>query len=547
MGSTDNENRNVVTVHWFRHGLRLHDNPALLEGLENCQEFYPIFIFDGSVAGTKTAGYCRMQFLLESLKDLDDSLRAKGSRLYVMEGDPLQIFPNLFEEWKVNMLTFEQDPEPIWQERDDNVKDLCDSYNVEWIERVSHTLWDPHSILKANGGSPPLTYAMFCQVAEIVGQPPRPVEDLDFSNVILPVSDNHDRLFGLPTLEKLEVVADCDAQKSPFCRYLGGEAKALVLLESRLDKERKTFSIGQAQANQMYPDLTGMPMSLSPHLRFGSLSIRKFYWALRDAFAEIHPESEIPLQVTSQLVWREYFYCMSVNNPFYNRMAENPICLNIDWYTDDTSLEKWTEGKTGYPFIDACMRQLKQEGWIHQVCRHAVSCFLTRGDLWIDWQKGLEVFDRYLLDADWSVCAGNWMWVSSSAFEKVLQCSRCICPVRYGRRMDPNGDYIRRYVPELKNIPLTYLYEPWKAPIAVQEGANCIIGTDYPPPIVDHRAASRDCKQKMEIIKAKYKDTPHVAPANEDEVIALIWMTKDKEENRYSCDHSEERCNADAI
>nr|AWY11208.1 photoreceptive cryptochrome [Tritonia tetraquetra] len=533
----NNDTSNHVTIHWFRHGLRLHDNPALLEGLENCQEFYPVFIFDGSVAGTKNAGFSRMQFLLETLKDLDNNLKAKGSRLYVFKGDPEQVFKNIFEEWKVTRLTFEQDPEPIWQDRDNNVKDLCESLNVEWIEKVSHMLWDPHLIIQENGDTPPLTYAMFCQVAEIVGLPPRPVEEPDFSEVTLPVSENHDRLFALPTMEDLGVQAECAAQKSPVCRYLGGETKALMLLDLRLDKERLGFSMGQAQANQIYPDLTGMPMSLSPHLRFGNLSIRKFYWALRDAYSEVNPSTCIPPEITSQLIWREYFYCMSVNNPYYNRMKENPICLNIDWYSDDQGFEKWKDGKTGYPWIDACMRQLIQEGWIHQVCRHAVSCFLTRGDLWIDWQKGLEVFDRHLLDADWSVCAGNWMWVSSSAFEKVLQCPRCICPVRYGRRIDPTGDYIRRYVPELKNMPLDYLFEPWKAPKDVQEKAGCVIGTNYPPPMVDHRQASRDCKLKMEIIKGKYKDIPHVAPANEDEVISLSWMKMGPGKD-YTCDHN---------
>nr|AWY11207.1 photoreceptive cryptochrome [Melibe leonina] len=535
------ESSNNVTIHWFRHGLRLHDNPSLLEGLENCSEFYPVFIFDGSVAGTKTAGYSRMQFLLETLRDLDENLKKKGSRLYVFMGEPVKIFRQLFEDWNATRLSFEQDPEPIWQDRDNNVKDLCDACNVEWIERVSHMLWDPHVILRANGGSPPLTYAMFCQVTEIVGLPPRPVEDPDFSKVTLPVSDHHDRLYGVPSLEKLGIVAECEAQLSPYCRYLGGETKAAALLVSRLAKESKGFSLGQVQANQMYPDLTGMPMSLSPHLRFGSLSIRKLYWALRDTYSELYPGSSVPMSVTSQLIWREYFYCMSVNNPNYNRMFENPICLNIDWYSDDALLRKWKEGKTGYPWIDACMRQLVQEGWIHQVCRHAVACFLTRGYLWIDWQKGLETFDHYLLDADWSVCAGNWMWVSSSAFEKVLQCPRCICPVRYGKRMDPTGTYVRRYVPELKNMPMNYLFEPWKAPESVQLEADCIIGTDYPSPMVDHRTASKECKEKMEKVKGKYRDdTPHIAPTNEDEVISLIWMRKQHGETQM-CDHSDEK------
>ncbi|GFO20146.1 cryptochrome-1 [Plakobranchus ocellatus] len=515
-----------ITVHWFRHGLRLHDNPALLEGLKNCKEFYPIFILDGHVAGVSTAAFPRMQFLFETLEDLDNNLQALGTRLYFLKGDPVEVFEKLFEEWDVTRVTFEQDPEPIWQDRDSRVKELCNLRGVECIEKVGHTLWDPHVILQENGGNPPLTYAAFNQVVGIVGLPEKPLPNPDFEGISLPVGEDHDSKYGIPSLKSLGVEPESAEQASPHGRYLGGETKALKLLLSRLEKERKAFELNLSLPNQLYPDLVGMPMSLSPHLRFGSLSIRKFYWALRCTYAQVHPNSPIPKSITSQLVWREYFYCMSVNNPLYNRMEGNPICLRIDWYNDEEKFKLWKEGRTGFPWIDACMRQLVQEGWIHHVCRHAVACFLTRGDLWIDWQKGLEVFDRYLLDADWSVCAGSWMWVSSSAFEKVLQCPRCICPVRYGRRMDPTGNYIRRFVPELKDMPLRYLCEPWKAPQKVQEDANCVIGVDYPLPMVNHKDASKECKEKMDRIKNLCKDIPHMAPTNENEVLSYMWLDK---------------------
>ncbi|XP_035825535.1 cryptochrome-1 isoform X3 [Aplysia californica] len=431
----ENDTKSHVSVHWFRHGLRLHDNPALLDSLENCREFYPVFILDGNVAGISSAAFPRMQFLFETLQDLDDNLRSHGSRLFVLRGKPVDVFAKMFEEWGVTRLTFEQDPEPVWQERDNSVKALCDKQNVEWIERVSHMLWEPRLILEENGGEPPLTYAMFNQVAQVVGPPPKPVGDPDFSGISLPCRKDDEESYKLPSLEEIDIRPESEEQASPFGRYLGGETKALKLLSSRLEKEH--------------------------------------------------------------------------------------------------------EGQTGFPWIDACMRQLLQEGWIHQVCRHAVACFLTRGDLWIDWQKGLKVFDRYLLDADWSVCAGNWMWVSSSAFEKVLQCPRCICPVRYGKRIDPTGAYVRRYVPELKRMPLQYLFEPWKAPLKLQEEVDCIIGKDYPEPMVDHRTASKECKTKMEAIKKVSKDVPHIAPANEEEVLTLMWSGKQtRSELMDACTHN---------
>jgi len=165
---------------------------------------------------------------------------------------------------------------------------------------------------------------------------------------------------------------------------------------------------------------------------------------LRDLFDTIHhgkPPSGA--NITGQLIWREYFYTMSVLNPHYAEMVPNPICLDIPWNEDPKGFECWKKGMTGYPFVDAAMRQLVLEGWIHHVARNAVACFLTRGDLWISWEKGLEFFQEHLLDADWSVNAGNWMWVSSSAFEQLLDCSKCVCPVNYGQRLDPWGEYVK--------------------------------------------------------------------------------------------------------
>ncbi|KAL4233889.1 hypothetical protein ACF0H5_008562 [Mactra antiquata] len=517
------------TIHWFRHGLRLHDNPALLEALESGGDFYPIFIFDGEVAGTKTAGYNRTRFLLESLRDLDSSLSKHGGRLHVFFGDPVKVLPKIFQEWSIEKLTFEQDPEPVWTARDNAVKKLCQDSGVECVEKVSHTLWDPKEIINNNGGCPPLTYLLFNQVAQAVGDPPRPVDDPDFSKVNMPVTVDHDNKFAIPTAEKLGVQLECKEQEARVNNWMGGETQALNLFKHRVQVEEMAFSVGSVMPNQSYPDLMGPPLSMSAHLRFGCLSIRKLYWTLRDAYTKISTTK--PWSTTSvvgQVMWREYFYTMSVNNRSYDKMESNPICLNIPWYEDNEKLQKWTDGETGYPWIDAIMKQLRHEGWIHHVARHAVSTFLTRGDLWISWVDGLKVFDRYLIDADWSVCAGNWMWMSSSAFEKVLNCPKCFCPVRYGKKLDPNGDYIRRYLPVLKDMPLRYLFEPWKAPKAVQEKAKCFIGVDYPKPMVDHNKASKECYNLMMDVKRKLvaqgPGVEHCRPSNAEEVHKFVWM-----------------------
>jgi cryptochrome len=133
------------------------------------------------------------------------------------------------------------------------------------------------------------------------------------------------------------------------------------------------------------------------------------------------------------------------------------------------------------------MAQLAQEGWIHHLARHSVACFLTRGDLWISWEDGARVFDRLLLDADWSLNNGNWMWLSASAFFSAY--FRVYSPIAFGKKTDKTGEYIRKYIPALRKMPKKYIYEPWKAPAAVQRAAGCVVGVDYPRRIVDHAEA----------------------------------------------------------
>jgi len=150
------------------------------------------------------------------------------------------------------------------------------------------------------------------------------------------------------------------------------------------------------------------------------------------------------------------------------------------------------------------MRQLASEGWIHHLARHAVACFLTRGDLWISWEEGAAVFDELLIDGDWALNNGNWMWLSCSCF--FYQYFRCYSPVAFGKKYDPNGTFIRKYVPELANFPAKYIFEPWKAPIADQKTAGCRIGVDYPKPMVQHDVASKENMGKMAEAYKQHKE-----------------------------------------
>ncbi|XP_015178615.1 PREDICTED: cryptochrome-1-like isoform X2 [Polistes dominula] len=479
------------TVHWFRRGLRLHDNPSLREGLAGASTFRCVFILDPWFAGSTNVGINKWRFLLQCLEDLDCSLRKLNSRLFVIRGQPADALPKLFKEWGTTNFTFEEDPEPFGRVRDHKISTLCKELGISVVQRVSHTLYKLDEIIERNGGKPPLTYHQFQNVVASMDSPEKPVSTVTsacIGDAYTPLKDDHDDHFGIPTLEELGF--DTEGLLPPV--WVGGESEALARLERHLERKAWVASFGRPKMTpqSLLPSQTG----LSPYLRFGCLSTRLFYYQLTDLYKKIK-KAVPPLSLHGQLLWREFFYCAATKNSNFDRMQGNPICVQIPWDKNVEALAKWANGQTGFPWIDAIMTQLREEGWIHHLARHAVACFLTRGDLWISWEEGMKVFDELLLDADWSVNAGMWMWLSCSSFFQ--QFFHCYCPIRFGRKADPNGDYIRRYLPILKNFPTRYIHEPWNAPISIQRAAKCIIGKDYSLPMVNHSKSSRINFERM--------------------------------------------------
>ncbi|XP_050409035.1 cryptochrome-1 isoform X2 [Patella vulgata] len=489
------------SIHWFRKGLRLHDNPALLAALENCVEFHAIFILDPWFPKNYKVGINRWRFLLEALQDLDTNLRKLNSRLYVVRGKPKEVFPKLFNKWKITHLSFELDIEPYALKRDSEIEKLATNHKVKVIKHVSHTLYDTERIIEKNGGKAPLTLTRLQTILSQLGPPLKPLDAptiAQFKDICRPLNKDDGENYDVPTLQEL-------GQDPSTCGpvlYPGGETEGLQRLDNNMAKTSwvANFEKPKTEPNSLAPSTT----VLSPYLKFGCVSARLFYWKVQDVYNKIKKHSQPPVSLHGQLLWREFYYTVASVTQNFDKMEGNSVCTQIPWKTNDNHLKAWKEGRTGYPFIDAIMIQLRTEGWIHHLARHAVACFLTRGDLWCHWEEGQKVFEEYLLDADWSLNAGNWMWLSASAF--FHQYFRVYSPIVFGKKTDPSGSYIKKYIPVLKKFPPNYIYEPWKAPVKLQETAGCIIGKDYPKPIVDHDTVRPINIKRMSEAYAKNKE-----------------------------------------
>lgn len=495
----------AVSIHWFRRALRLHDNPALLYASKDpTTMMIPLFILDPWLLQPEKGGVNRVAHLLETLQTLDENLKKKRSRLFIVEGTPSEVLPAIIKQFDVQILTFESDTEPYTKKRDKEVIKLAEAMGVDKVKNFcSHTLYDPAHLLKLAGGRAPLTMPVFLNLLSKAGSPQLPLDsptNLPRAPAIATLNTIKGiKVFdSVPTLSYFEKFGYDSSGKTTRNKHVGGEDEALRRMDKFLSQKRRvaTYEKPKTLPTTMDPDST----ALSPYLQVGSLGVRLFHARILEVYKSCGNEDTLPLSyylrsttLQGQLYWREMSYLIAYSTPNFDQMVGNPICKQIPWYTGpeaDEMLTKWEFGQTGYPAVDAAMNQLRNEGWLHHLARHLVACFLTRGDLWLHWEKGRDVFNRYLLDADWSIINFNWQYMSCSAlFHQYFRCSK---PQTFFKKMDPKSDYIRRHVPILKNFPEKFICEPWLAPMAVQVRARCVIGKDYPKPIVDHEVASKE-------------------------------------------------------
>ncbi|KAK6148945.1 hypothetical protein DH2020_016470 [Rehmannia glutinosa] len=483
----------------FEKGLRLHDNPALEYAAKGSDRLFPVFVIDPHYMepdpnafspGSKRAGLNRIRFLLESLVDLDLNLQKLGSRLLVLKGEPSEVLFRCLKEWSIKKLCFEFDTDPYYQALDDKMKKYAAGGGIEIFSPVSHTIFNPADIIQKNGGRPPLSYQSFVKLA---GEPLWASSPISTELNWLPPVGNVGNcpISEVPSINELGYEDTQEDERTPF---KGGESEALRRLRESISNKEWVANFEKPKGD---PSAFIKPATtvLSPYLKFGCLSSRYFYQCILEVQRNSKRHTSPPVSLLGQLLWREFFYTVAFGTPNFDQMKDNRICKQIPWKDDDELLSAWRDARTGFPWIDAIMVQLRKWGWVHHLARHCVACFLTRGDLFVHWEKGRDVFERLLIDSDWAINNANWLWLSCSSF--FYQYNRIYSPISFGKKYDPNGNYIRHFLPILRDMPKEYIYEPWTAPLSIQVKAKCIIGKDYPNPVVAHDIASKECRQRL--------------------------------------------------
>ena len=433
---------------WFRRDLRLLDQPAVLAARAAHRRVVPLFVLDPVLLEGPAASPNRSWFLVETLRSLRDDLRSLGSDLVIRAGDPRVVVPEIAREVGASDVYASRDHAPYGRARDRAAAAALDALGIAWHAKAGLLVHEPEAVRTADG-RPYRVFSPFRRAWEAVETRtvrPRP-GDLTPLPAGLALGD-------LPPPS----TPTADPAEMPIPGEAAARRRLARWVEAGLD--------GYARTRDRLADPDGTSR-LSQDLHFGLLSAT-------EVVARAERPGEGPRTFRSELVWREFYAHLLFHWPAARSEAMQPALRDLPWSDDEDALTAWTAGRTGYPVIDAAMRQLTTTGWMHNRARMLTASFLTK-HLLIDWRRGAAVFGRHLLDGDVASNSGGWQWAASTGSDPQPYV-RIFNPVLQGRRFDPDGAYVRRWVPELGDVPTAALHAPWELP-------------GRPAPIVDHATA----------------------------------------------------------
>jgi deoxyribodipyrimidine photo-lyase len=433
---------NKRSIFWFKRDLRVDDNTGLYYAVKESKEVIPLFILDPQILKKLNPNNHRLGFLMDALQNLENELKAAGSYLMVVEGDPQKIFPDLFEKHWVDALYLNKAYGFDGANRDKIIRMLCLKNRVVFKEYEDTFLVPPDRVAERKVFTP--FYKLWSRI--------------DKRENLLKITKINSPVLEMDSLERI---------KRDY-RFPTNKHWPMDFPQKRL----KEFDFRRYDQTRNFPYIDGTSR-LSPYIRFGLVSIRKIYRAASSLAGDANT-------FTSELAWREFWYHIMHYCPETRELEFQEKRRGIKWMNKEKWYEAWKEGRTGYPIVDAGMRQLKEEGWIHNRVRMIVASFLTK-DLLIDWRWGDKHFFHSLVDYDENVDIGNWQWAASvGADPKPL---RIFNPILQSHKFDPECKYIKKYVPELKEVAPEMIHDPLSYDLPYYE------------PVVDHYDMSKLAKE----------------------------------------------------
>ena len=469
---------------WFRQDLRLADNPALTAAAADGRPVVPLYILDENGNGGWPLGGASRWWLHQSLTALSTSLAAHDLRLILRRGPAAAAIDEVIRETGASAVYWNRCYEPAAIARDRAIKETVRSRGIDAESCNAALLFEPWTI-KTNQGAPFKVFTPFWQALRRATAPaaPMPAPRL----VAAPRQPRSDRLddWGL-------VPRHPDWAGGLRDAWQPGEAGARARLARFIESIMADYPTGRDR-----PGREGTSR-LSPHLHWGEIGPRQVWHAVTMADSATDSAKESYLR---ELGWREFAHHLLFHWPTLPEEPWRAEFARFSWQEDATALAGWRRGLTGYPIIDAGMRELWHTGWMHNRVRMIAASFLVK-DLLIPWRTGEAWFWDTLVDADLAQNATNWQWVAGSGADAAPY-FRIFNPVLQGEKFDASGDYVRRWIPELARLPAEYLHKPWSAPPDVLRAAGIALGRDYPAPIVDHGDARQRALAAFQALRSE--------------------------------------------
>lgn len=446
-----------MNIWWIRRDLRIEDNQALTAALKEGMGVIPVFILDDRLLAKPAEK--RQRFLFAGLRALDADLRRLGSRLIIRQGNPLVELTRLAAECGARSVYAEEDISPYAIRRD---TEIGKHFDLQLFQGVS---FHPVGTITKENGEP---YTVFTPYSRAWKARPFGLQALPAPGRLPPVPE----------------VLSIDLPDTPAPDlFVPGEREGKGRLSAFVDGIIYKYGDGR---NRLDMNSTS---GISPYLRFGMLSARQAFAAAYQA-AEQAPDNNSRLSShtwINELIWREFYQSILFHFPSVLERAFKPAYRDIPWRNAPEDYHAWQTGLTGYPVVDAGMRQLAETGWMHNRARMITASFLVK-HLLINWQEGERWFMERLIDGDPAANNGGWQWIAGTGTDAAPY-FRIFNPILQGKKFDPEGAYIRQWIPELESIPQKYIHTPWEMPSNLQRQMSCVIGKDYPAPIVDHEWA----------------------------------------------------------